>query len=118
MQYLAQAGGFGRHFGERGGDHGWAGGLFILFFLAALVAVVVLLVVRFSGRGGHQHAAVAPTPGAQPVVRAAPVVDEAVAHLRLRYARGEVSRDEFVRTSADLGAPVPSSSGSDPTAGM
>jgi hypothetical protein len=44
------------------------------------------------------------------VARAQPVgagVDPALAALRLRYARGELSREEFLRTSADLGAPPP-----------
>ncbi|MDP8954119.1 MAG: hypothetical protein M3N37_04230 [Actinomycetota bacterium] len=36
----------------------------------------------------------------------APGQDEALAPLRLRYARGEISRDEYLQVAADLGAPV------------
>jgi uncharacterized membrane protein len=33
--------------------------------------------------------------------------DAAVEFVRMRYARGEIDRDEFVRISTDLGAPSP-----------
>lgn len=34
--------------------------------------------------------------------------DAALAHLRMRYARGDVSREDYVRIASDLGAVVPS----------
>jgi hypothetical protein len=36
-----------------------------------------------------------------------PGADPALAELRLRYARGDVSREDFLRTSADLGGSEP-----------
>ena len=33
--------------------------------------------------------------------------DEAIAHLRMRYARGEIGRDEYLRTATDLGVSLP-----------
>jgi uncharacterized membrane protein len=83
------------HYGHRGGGL-FLGWLFFLLVVGGLVALGVWAVSRFGGRGG-----VAP---AQP---AAAGPDPALATLRLRYARGELSREEFLRTSADLGAPPP-----------
>jgi putative membrane protein len=37
----------------------------------------------------------------------APGGDAALESLRMRYARGEIDRDEFIRVSTDLGAPPP-----------
>jgi uncharacterized membrane protein len=104
MQYLAEGGDrFGRHFGEHGG-WGWVGGLISVLFIAGLITLLVLVVLRVSGRGFHplQHAVA----GGWAPLPVAPPVDEAVAQLRLRYARGEVGRDEYLRIAADLGAPV------------
>ena len=36
-----------------------------------------------------------------------PGSDEALAALRLRYAKGEITRDEFLKTSQDLGSTEP-----------
>jgi putative membrane protein len=54
-------------------------------FLALLIVGVVLLWQR-NGRSG---------PG--------PRSDEALATLRMRYARGEMTREEFLQANADLG---------------
>ena len=83
------------HYGHRGGGlfFGW---LFFLLVVGGLVALGAWSVSHLVGRGG-----VAP---AQPAATGA---DPALAALRLRYARGEPSREEFLRTSADLGAPPP-----------
>jgi uncharacterized membrane protein len=65
-------------------------GLIIFFFLAfiALLALGVALLWRRGSAAG-------------------PVDDrdEALAALRLRYARGEITRDEFLQVSEDLGGP-------------
>jgi uncharacterized membrane protein len=87
---------FGEHHG--GGGWHWIVPLLFLLVLAALVAWTVLQARR-------TPRAVAIAPGG------AAAVDPALAELRLRYARGEVSRDEFVATEADLrglaAAPAP-----------
>jgi uncharacterized membrane protein len=54
-------------------------------FLALLIVGVVLLWQR-NARSG---------PGSRP--------DEALATLRMRYARGEMTREEFLQANADLG---------------
>ena len=77
----------------------------MLLIFAALITVVVLLLIR-SGRHGHVHQHYPwPPPPPGPGRGPAPA-DEALTHVRLRYARGELSRDEYLRMSADLGAPV------------
>jgi uncharacterized membrane protein len=68
--------------------------LLVLFLFVALVAFAIYTLVRLT-RGG--------TPAATAV--AGP--DAAVESVRMRYARGEIDRDEFVRVSTDLGAPPP-----------
>ena len=83
------------------GDPGFDVLSFILWSLliAALVAGIALLVISI------RRTAAAPS-GVMPI---APVArDDALAQLRLRYARGDVSRDEFLQASADLtGTPLP-----------
>ena len=68
--------------------------LLLLVLFVALVALAIYTLMRLS-RGG--------TPPAMAV--AGP--DAAVESVRMRYARGEIDRDEFVRVSTDLGAPPP-----------
>ena len=101
MQYLANGGRFGHHVGHRFGEHGgrlWfvLGDLVVWLAFAALVALIVLAVLRLSGR--HRGQLVAAAGPSRP--------DEALTQVRLRYSRGEVSREDFVRMSADLGSPV------------
>ena len=66
-----------------------------------IVAGIVALVSWMSG--GRTARPVSPGPASRPGSHE----DEALATLRMRYARGEVSRDEFLQASDDLGAPVP-----------
>jgi uncharacterized membrane protein len=42
-----------------------------------------------------------------PLAAPPPPNDDPLTVLRLRYARGEIVRDEFLQASADLGAPSP-----------
>jgi putative membrane protein len=93
-----QAGRFGPS--GRFAHHGWWWGFwghfipFILFLL--LVGLVVWAVLRVSRRG------FGPGPGSAgfaPVFARDPALEE----VRLRYARGEMSREEFVQRSWDLG---------------
>ena len=81
--------------GSRHSDHpyGW---VFMFIVLALIVALVVWVVLRvLASRAG----------GAQLV--AAPL-DNALDLVRMRYARGEIDRKEFLRVTADLGAPLES----------
>ena len=82
--------------------HGWWFGFwghFIPFLLfVALIALVVWAVFRLSGRS---YAPAMATAGVAPVPRRDPALEE----VRLRYARGEMSREEFVQRSQDLGGP-------------
>src|SRR5947209_5696159 len=98
MRFPPNGGRFGHHFGHHGG-WGWLAGLVWLIVVAALIALVVVLVVTIAGRRWPLAAA---PPGAAP-----PHADEAWTLLRNRYARGEVSREDYVRMAADLGHPVP-----------
>ena len=82
-----------RHF-EHGGSHplGW---IILALLIAVLVVLLVHLVMKLLA---SRRAAAATTP--------AGAAAEPLAVLRLRYARGEVGRDEYLRASEDLGAPA------------
>jgi putative membrane protein len=85
-------------------DHGWWPGLIHelvpLLFLAAFVLLAVWAVRRITDE--RRMLAVAPV---APVAPGA--ADSAMQELRLRYARGEVDRDEFVQRVRDLGGEGP-----------
>jgi uncharacterized membrane protein len=77
----------------------------VLAFLAALVVLAVIAVVRI-WRNPHAH------PFASP--RGAPVgapMDPALAELRLRYARGDITWEDFAQRAARLGYPFPGATG-------
>jgi uncharacterized membrane protein len=69
----------------------------MLLLIAALVALIVWLVL--SARR-QPHTQIQPLPGA-------PRVDEALRETRMRYARGELTREQFLQIAADLGEPTP-----------
>jgi putative membrane protein len=79
--------------GGRVFDHGgwWFFGLVPFLLMLVLIAVAVWAVLRVTGRSS---AAVG-----GPVAR----VDPALEEVRVRYARGEINREEFVQRSHDLG---------------
>ena len=78
----------------------------LFFLIALLVFLAVWLVLRLTrGRSG-QALAVATASGPRP--------DDALTAVRMRYARGEIDRDAFLRISADLGG-GPEPSGEAPT---
>ncbi len=88
---------------ERYGDFGYhhhgpgvLGAIVVVLLVGLALAVLLWLVLRLTGRLPEQRVAVA---GPRP--------DGALETVRLRYARGEIDRDEFARLSADLGAPPP-----------
>jgi uncharacterized membrane protein len=69
----------------------------MLFFIG-FIALVVWAVIRLSGPGRQAGtmSGVLP-PASRP--------DSAVEQVRMRYARGEITRDEFVQLMSDLGSP-------------
>ena len=85
--------GFGGRF-QHGHGGGWPFGLFFLLILLILGGLLVWSLIRPGGR----HAPLRPP--------AAGAGDPALEQARLRYARGEIDRDEFVRIARDLGSPV------------
>ena len=73
--------------------HHWLA-LILLVAVLLLAALAVFYVLRMTAR--PRVAPVGPPAGA-----------EALAIVQLRYARGEIDRDAFLRLSADLGGPPP-----------
>ena len=90
-------------------DAWWQGGLHLLplLLLIVLIGVIVWGVLRLSSTGalaiaGNRPGAPATPPG--PPFREHPQ-DQAMHELRVRYARGELDRSDFIERSADLGGP-------------
>jgi len=81
--------------GMHGMGHPLLGLLFGLMILALLAAGIYAL-VRLARRNHHGPSLVAATGPA------GSGGDPALAELRLRYARGDVSRDDYLQRSADL----------------
>lgn len=100
MVPMYRSGFFGGH-GD--GGHHVVGILFLVAFLLALV-VLVVFVVRWARSG--------PSAARAPAAAQLSPADAAVAAARMRYARGELGREDFLRISADLGEQPPESSGS------
>jgi uncharacterized membrane protein len=88
MQFYTQRGGFEHH-----GGHHWLALLLIVLLVAALILIAIAAVrIAFSPR--TSASATAPA-------------DDALSVLRLRYARGEVAREEFLLAHGDLGGGSP-----------
>jgi putative membrane protein len=86
------------------GHHGfWLFGLLPLILWVVLIGVVIWAVLRVTSRHGLAMAPAAPGPHGPP----GPRPDGALEELRLRYARGEMSREEFLQRSSDLGGTPP-----------
>jgi len=87
--------------GTFGGIHdGWwvVGHVLPLLLLAALIGVIIWGVLRMQ-RTGATPAAVLAAPSTP-----ARAGDPALEELRLRYARGEMARTEYLERAGDLGA--------------
>ena len=67
--------------------------LLLILLFVPLIAFAVYTLVRLTRGGGAASASAGP--------------DAAVESVRMRYARGEIDRDEFIRVATDLGAPPP-----------
>jgi uncharacterized membrane protein len=76
------------------GDGHPLGHALLLVLIALLLVAAVLWLYR----------TVRPPTAVQPLVPATGSPSEALGIVRLRYARGEIGRDEFQRMSVDLGA--------------
>ncbi len=96
-------------FRYRGHMAGWGDGGFPVFGLVMMIGFVVLVVVGVILLVRLMRTPVpavgAPAPFAPPPPGPRP--DPALTELRMRYARGEVSRDEYVRMATDLGGAPP-----------
>jgi uncharacterized membrane protein len=116
---IAMPNDFGPGFGpgvERGFDGGfhWFGIVPVVMFVV-LIGVIVWAVVKLTreGRGPALAGAGAAGAAAAMPVAAAPIVaahaprhgDPALEELRLRYARGEMTREDYAERLADLSAP-------------
>ena len=92
-----------------GHDAWWTAPLhavFVLLLVALLVIGVIWLVRRLS-----PVAAAATAPAVAPaLVGGAAAIDPAVATLRMRYAKGEVSREDYQNAIQDLTGEAPSAS--------
>jgi hypothetical protein len=84
----------------------WDGPAHILpiVLFAALLGVLVWGILRLSSDRAVMAAAAAPV-AAPPAPIAA--LDPAGTELRVRYARGDITREEYLTRSADLGLPGP-----------
>ena len=81
--------------------HGWwwgLGGILPSILLLVLIGVTIWAVLRTTARGPIL-AAGAGSSGLSGRK------DQAIEEVRLRYARGEMAREEFVQRSRDLGGP-------------
>ncbi len=103
---------------QQGAHHaheGWWSGplhaIVLLLLLALLVAGVVWLVRRLSPPVATQAAVPAAVPAG------ATAADPAVAALRMRYARGEVSREDFQHAIEDLAGAAPATTTATPWPG-
>jgi putative membrane protein len=89
------------HPGFEGPSGGWhiLGGILPMLLFLLLIAVGIWAVIRVTSANRAQLAGATAAP--------MPRLDPALEELRLQYARGDVSREEFVQRSRDLGATVP-----------
>jgi putative membrane protein len=97
------------------GGGGWWGILIALFWLLVIAGIVVLIVwaVRQMSRGAHGHN----VPGTGYYTEPGQPKDEACEVARMRYARGEITREQFDEICRGLGVPTAPPSTSAPPPG-
>jgi hypothetical protein len=103
-----------------GHDAWWTAPLhaLLVLLLVALLVVCVIWLVRRLSPGVAQGATPAVAPAGAVVFAGTPTAtDPAVATLRMRYAKGEVSREDFQNAIEDLTGAAPAAAwpGDDPT---
>lgn len=88
---------------HRFGGGGWEIGHLVLtlVFIAALIALTVWLITMI--RRNH-HAMPMMTTGAPTLSSTLSSAEAALGEARMRYARGELTRDQYVQIATDLGA--------------
>ena len=91
MQFYLQRGGFEHH-----GGHHW-----LALVLLVVLVVALLLIAASVARLAFSRSTSSSIAGSLPA-------DDALSVLRLRYARGEVGREEFLLAHGDLGGGSPS----------
>jgi putative membrane protein len=82
--------GYGGYGNMMGGWGGWLFGLFGLLVLAGIVLLVVWAVRAMSGSGQHHPAA--------------PPVDDACTIAKVRFAKGEITKDQYEEICRTLGS--------------
>ncbi|MGI8425005.1 MAG: hypothetical protein ACR2FO_00060 [Actinomycetota bacterium] len=85
-------------------SHGLVAWLLLLLFAVLVVAVIFALIKLAKRR---------PASGVAPVAAFAPT-DPALQELRLRYARGDIAREDYLQRGADLGDPNPAARATPP----
>jgi uncharacterized membrane protein len=80
----------------------WGLGIFHLIFMIVVLAAIVALGVWLVSSIRRPQVAPAPA-GSIAGHRPLPPTDAALHEARMRYARGEMTREEFVQVSTDLG---------------
>lgn len=77
-------------------DHGpdWVHWLFVFLIVVAIVAGILLIVRMWAAR---PHTTAAPWRGGPP-----PPPNPAITELDMRYARGDIAREEYLQRRADL----------------
>lgn len=85
----------------------WQSGFHVLplVLFAILIGVLVWGVLRLSSSGALAGARADSSPAGPMPPAGPPPSDQALQELRVRYARGELDRNDFLERSADLGGP-------------
>jgi uncharacterized membrane protein len=81
-----------------------------MLILVAVVGLVVWLIVRSS----HQPAAALPGASMPGAATLAPRPDAALEHIRMRYAQGEIDRDQYLQITRDLSGAEPGGPAAEP----
>ena len=79
--------------------HGFVGWFVPFLVIVLMVGLAVWAILRLTGPGRLAMAPADWSPGRR--------TDSALELVRARYAQGEISRDEFVQLSSDLGGAIP-----------